>query len=267
MLRLFVLGCCFSTEPEPELLSRRAFDGAHMSQGTSFDDAAHLLDKAATWSGARLMQHKVVVFHSAQGVRRGLLEWAELLRAAGHKAHIPDLYDGDVFNDAGDAVAKIQQLGFEELFQRSGRAVADLPNDLVYVGLSYGGACAELLGATTRPGARGVVLVGAPLPIRDLGWTVWPDRSPVQVHFGKADPRRNERVIDALGTLVRSAGGSLTQYVPDRNASFRRSASRRVRPAVSSVDVGACPRIHWASLAAALPSCAPCRKQLRHDGP
>lgn len=59
---------------------------------------------------------------------------------------------------------------------------------------SNGGACAELL-AATRPGARGAILMHAPLPIRDLGWTAWPATVPVEVHFAEKDPLRNEEVI------------------------------------------------------------------------
>jgi len=96
------------------------------------------------------------------------------------------------------AVRKIQELGFDQILAGSQAAVSHLRSDLVYVGFSNGGACAELL-ATTRPGARGAILMHAPLPIRDLGWKAWPPTVPVQVHFADKDPLRSEKVIDALG--------------------------------------------------------------------
>jgi len=134
----------------------------------------------------------------------------------GHNVHAPDLYDGDVFgdvfDDAAGAIAKIQELGFDEILLRSQVAVGDLPQHLVYVGFSNGGACAELL-AATWPGARGVVLIGAPLSIRDLGWTIWPEGVPVQVHFGETDPRRNEGVIAELAARVRKAGATFDEHV------------------------------------------------------
>jgi hypothetical protein len=54
---------------------------------------------------------EVAVFHSALGLRPGLLQWVDCLRAAGHNVSSPDLYDGDVFDDAAGAIAKIQELG------------------------------------------------------------------------------------------------------------------------------------------------------------
>jgi len=140
-----------------------------------------------------------------------VLQWADRLRDAGHTVHTPDLYDGDVFEDAGGAIGKIQELGFDGVLARSEAAVADLPEELVYAGFSNGGACAELL-AATRPGARGAILIGAPLPIRDLGWKVWPATVPVQVHFAEKDPLRRQQVIDALAARVRDSGASFEEH-------------------------------------------------------
>jgi dienelactone hydrolase len=131
---------------------------------------------------------EIVVFHSALGLRHGLLQWVDSLRAAGHDVHAPDLYGGEVFDNAVGAIAKMQEIGFDEIQLRSQVAVSHLSQELVYIGISNGGACAELL-AATRPGARGVVLIGAPLPIRDLGWTVWPQGVPVQIPYGQETRR------------------------------------------------------------------------------
>ena len=153
----------------------------------------------------------VVVYHSAYGLRPAIIEFAERLRAAGHLVHTPDLYDGEVFSDRSDAIRKIQELGFDKLLDRALAAVESLPQDLVYVGFSNGGACAELL-AATRPGARGAILIHAPLMVRDLGWTAWPPNVPVQVHFAGKDPIRNQAVIDALGVKVRQSGSNFEQF-------------------------------------------------------
>jgi len=136
-----------------------------------------------------------------------VLQWAERLRHAGYTVHTPDLYDGEVFSDRMAAIRKIQELGFNEVLNRSQAAVSHLRHDLVYAGFSNGGACAELL-AATRPGARGAILMHAPLPIRDLGWEVWPATVPVQVHFAEQDPLRNEMVIDPMATRVRASGAA-----------------------------------------------------------
>jgi dienelactone hydrolase len=158
------------------------------------------------------MEREIVVFHSALGLRPGLSQWVDRLRTAGHHVHAPDLYDGEVFDNAARAITKIQELGFDEILLRSRAAVAPLSPDLVYIGFSNGGASAELLGAT-RPGARGIVLIGAPLPIRDLGWTVWPEGVPVQIHFGERDSRRNERVIAEFASQVHRAGATFEEHV------------------------------------------------------
>jgi dienelactone hydrolase len=152
-----------------------------------------------------------LVYHSAYGLRPAIIEFADRLRAAGHVVHTPDLYSGEVFSDRNAAIRKIQELGFDRLLERAVAAVQHLPNDLLYAGFSNGGACAELL-AATRPGARGAILIHAPLMVRDLGWTVWPPNVPVQVHFAENDPIRNQAVIDALKVRVRQSGSNFEQF-------------------------------------------------------
>jgi dienelactone hydrolase len=165
-----------------------------------------------TLPGERPVSRKeIVLFHSAYGLRPGVLQWAERLRHAGYTVHTPDLYDGEVFSDRMAAVRKIQELGFDEMLARSQAAVSHLRGDLVYAGFSNGGACAELL-AATRPGARGAILMHAPLPIRDLGWKAWPATVPLQVHFAEKDPLRDQKVIDTLAGRVRASGAAFQQH-------------------------------------------------------
>lgn len=156
-------------------------------------------------------RREVVVYHSAYGLRPAIIEFAARLRAAGHVVHTPDLYNGEVFSDRNDAIRKIQELGFDRLLERAVAAVERLPHDLLYAGFSNGGACAELL-AATRPGARGAILIHAPLMVRALGWTVWPSNVPVQVHFADKDPIRNQAVIDALEVKVRQSGSNFERF-------------------------------------------------------
>lgn len=158
-----------------------------------------------------MTRQEVVVYHSAYGLRPAVIDFANKLRAAGHIVHTPDLYDGEVFSDRNDAVRKIQELGFDKLLERALAAIEKLPDALVYAGFSNGGACAELL-AATRPGARGAVLMHAPLMLRDLGWKVWPANVPVQVHFATKDPIKNQAVIDALEAKVRQSGSNFEQF-------------------------------------------------------
>jgi dienelactone hydrolase len=140
-----------------------------------------------------------------------VIEFADKLRLAGHTVHTPDLYDGEVFSDRNEVVRKIQELGFDKLLERAAAAVEKLPHTLVYAGFSNGGACAELL-AATRPGARGAILMHAPLMSRDLGWKEWPSNVDVQVHFADKDPIRNQAVVDALGVKVRQSGSNFEQF-------------------------------------------------------
>jgi dienelactone hydrolase len=156
-------------------------------------------------------KQEVVVYHAAYGLRPAVIEFANRLRAAGHTVHTPDLYDGEVFSDRNDAVRKIQELGFDKLLERAVAAAEKLPHDLVYAGFSNGGSCAELL-AATRAGARGAILMHAPLMVRGLGWTVWRSNVPVQVHFADKDPIKNQAVIDVLAIKVRHAGASFQQF-------------------------------------------------------
>ena len=158
-----------------------------------------------------IYKQEVVVYHAAYGLRPAVIEFANRLRAAGHIVHTPDLYDGEVFSDRNDAVRKIQELGFDKLLERAVAAAEKLPHDLVYAGFSNGGSCAELL-AATRAGARGAILMHAPLMVRGLGWTVWPSNVPVQVHFADKDPIKNQAVVDALAIKVRHAGASFQQF-------------------------------------------------------
>ena len=168
-----------------------------MPQPLSSDAAAH--------------KQEVVVYHSAYGLRPAVIEFADRIRAAGHKVHTPDLYDGEVFSDRNDAIRKIQELGFDKLLERAVAAVEKLPDSLVYAGFSNGGVCAELL-AATRIGARGAILIHAPLMVRDLGWKVWPSNVPVQVHFADKDPIKNQAVVDALAVKVRRSGSTFQQF-------------------------------------------------------
>jgi dienelactone hydrolase len=154
---------------------------------------------------------EIVLFHSVLGLRPGVLQNADRLREAGHIVHTPDLFDGQVFTDNAAAAICLRAIGFEQLIERSQAAVLHLPKHLVYAGFSTGGAFAELL-AATRPGARGAILLHAPLLIRDLGWKVWPASVPVQVHFAQGDPLRNQQVIDGFASRVRKCGAGFQQH-------------------------------------------------------
>lgn len=154
---------------------------------------------------------EVVLIHSVLGLRPGVLRSAARLREAGHIVHTPDLFGGDVFDDMAIAMRRSEEIGMPKLFARSEEAVSHLPEELVYMGFSLGGDCAQFL-AGSRPGARGAVLLHSALPVQEFGLKAWPSTVPVQVHFAVADPWRQQPFIDQLRLDVRNAGAVFEQY-------------------------------------------------------
>jgi len=148
----------------------------------------------------------IVLFHSVLGPRAGVTDAAARLRAAGHTVHTPDLYRGEARFDAYEpAIAYQDSIGYRELLRRAADDVADLPSGLAYMGFSAGGASAQWL-AATRPGALACVQLHAALPMRVMGLDTWPATVPVQVHFMRDDPFRDQGEIDGMAADVRAAG-------------------------------------------------------------
>ena len=50
---------------------------------------------------------EVVVFHHAQGLTPGVIAFADELRAAGHKVHAPDLFEGQHLDTIDDGMAYV----------------------------------------------------------------------------------------------------------------------------------------------------------------
>jgi dienelactone hydrolase len=155
---------------------------------------------------------EVVLFHSVLGVRTGVTEMAERLRAAGNTVHVPDLYQGrQPFDDYEPAMKHMDEIGEEEMMTRAEAAVAPLPEGLVYAGFSAGGASAENL-AGKRAGARGLILFAAGNRLKWFGIEAWPAGVPVQIHQGTEDPFKEPEELAALGDAVRSSGASFQLF-------------------------------------------------------
>ena len=153
---------------------------------------------------------QIVLFHSVLGVRPGVLDAAERLRADGHDVLVPDLYDGTVFDEYDPAMAFQQELG-EELFKRAMEAVADLPDGFVTAGFSAGGGRAVFV-ATQRP-VSGVLLFSEATLVEWFGPDVrWPAGVPAQVHYTLGDPFREQSEVDQFVQDVESAGGQVDVY-------------------------------------------------------
>ena len=164
---------------------------------------------------------EVVLFHHVQGLTDGVRAFAQELRAGGHTVHTPDLFDTERPATIDDGIALVQSIGDEELSERVDRAVAGLPEGLVYAGFSYGVMPAQRL-AQTRPGARGALLYEACLPVSGE-WAIgpWPDGVPVQIHGMDQDPFfALEGDLDAARELVETVGPGLAElfvYPGDRH--------------------------------------------------
>jgi dienelactone hydrolase len=148
----------------------------------------------------------VLLFHSVLGLRAGVLEAADRLRAAGHTVHTPDYYAGRTFDEYPPAFEWLESIGgIPDVIARGTAAAAELPAGLVYAGFSLGGVPAELL-AATRPGAKGLILLHTAIPLDGLGVPEWPTTVPVQVHFATADPYRDKAELDSFEASVRASG-------------------------------------------------------------
>ncbi|MFE3455059.1 dienelactone hydrolase family protein [Nonomuraea sp. NPDC059194] len=143
----------------------------------------------------------VLLFHHAHGLTSGVREFAEVLRRAGHTVHVPDLYEGRVFDQLEDGAAYAQETGFGTIIERGRVAAEGLPGELVYAGFSLGVLPAQLL-AQTRAGAKGALLMHACVPVSEFG-DAWPEGVPVQIHGMDADEFfAGEGDLDAARTLV-----------------------------------------------------------------
>ena len=168
---------------------------------------------------------EVLLFHHAQGLTAGVLEFADELRRAGHVVHTPDLYEGRTFETLDDGVAYAEGVGFDEIIERGVRAADDLPNGLVYAGFSLGVMPAQKL-AQTRSGARGALLLESCAPPSYFA-DRWPADVPVQIHGMDGDPFfAGEGDIDAARELVESADHAELFVYPGNKHLFADSSLR-----------------------------------------
>ncbi len=146
----------------------------------------------------------VIVFHHAQGLTKGVRQFADELRAAGHQVTVPDLYEGATFDTVEAGVAHAGQVGFGTIIERGRLAAEGLPADLVYAGFSLGVLPAQML-AQTRPGASGALFFHSCVATSEFGCP-WPPAVPLQIHAMDADPSFiDEGDIEAARDLVDTA--------------------------------------------------------------
>jgi dienelactone hydrolase len=143
---------------------------------------------------------ELVLFHHALGLTPGVTAFAEQLRSGGHTVHTPDLFDGRTFDSIAAGVGHAEEIGFGEVMERGARVVADLPAELVYIGMSLGVLPAQRL-AQTRAGARGAVFYYSCVPAAEFGG--WPAGLAAQIHGAENDPIfMDEGDVDAARELA-----------------------------------------------------------------
>lgn len=145
----------------------------------------------------------VLLFHHIQGLTPGVVALADALRAGGHTVHTPDLYGGKTFPTLAEGAAFTRSDDAPDQDALADAAAADLPEALVYAGISSGVMQAQRL-AQTRAGAKGALLLESCVPVTgEWAFGPWPDGVPVQIH-GMDDDEffAKEGDIDAARELV-----------------------------------------------------------------
>jgi dienelactone hydrolase len=155
---------------------------------------------------------KVVLIHSAHGLRPGVEAWAERLRGAGHEVWTPDLFEGRTFAELEEGIAHRDEVGIPELMRRAEAALEGVPADVVYAGFSMGAASAGYC-AATRPGCRGAVLMHGVAPLAQLGVESWPQGVGAQVHFAAEDPAIDRGGVEAFEHALDASRARLEIHV------------------------------------------------------
>lgn len=157
---------------------------------------------------------EVLLFHHIQGLTAGIEALADDLRRAGHRVHVPDLFDGQTFGSIAEGAAYANGDGHPDFTALADQAAAELPAGIVYAGFSFGVMEAQRL-AQTRSGAAGAILVDACVPISgDWAFGPWPAGVPVQVHGMDADEFfAGEGDLEAAREIVATVGAGAQLFV------------------------------------------------------
>ncbi|AKT52175.1 dienelactone hydrolase family protein [Arsenicicoccus sp. oral taxon 190] len=155
----------------------------------------------------------VALYPSVLGVRAGVFDFADRLRAAGHDVRIIDYADGRVFDDYDSATAEADQHDRQTVLAHALKLSKDgVPTGMVVAGFSMGAAMAEHVALKMQ--ARAAVLVGGAAPMTAWGdGTTWPADCPVQVHRKEDDDFLDEEEAqEAIGSL-RAGGATVDDFV------------------------------------------------------
>ena len=164
---------------------------------------------------------RIALFHSVLGVRRGVIDAADILRSAGHDVLVVDQYSTGSgsrrFDDYDEANRFAADLGFPQALMASAlAAIADEPGPLVAAGFSNGAGMAEYVTAARGGRAGGVVgsvqFAGA-LPLTMMGLSAWPADTPAQLHYATGDPMRSDDWIRPFVESVEASGSRCETFL------------------------------------------------------
>ena len=143
----------------------------------------------------------VLLLHSVRGLREVERAAAERLRAAGHDAVTPDLFDGETAATLDEGLAIEARLWPQPLLGRAEAAAEALPPEAVLAGLSMGAFLATHLWER-RPETAGLLL------LHGLGQVPEAPRAgvPVQAHIAEPDAFAPEDEIAAWQVAAAGAG-------------------------------------------------------------
>ena len=176
----------------------------------------------------------IVLFHHIQGLTPGVTALAERWRAGGHVVHTPDLFGGRTFDSIPDGLAHVKESGGFDLVRTwADEAVADLPTDVVYAGISMGVAAAMHV-AAWRPGARAGVLLEGFIDPEHIG--AWPADAPVQVHGAEGDEFFEEDLPAARAFAETRADAEVFTYPGDQHLFVDSSTAAWDADAAALVD-------------------------------
>lgn len=154
----------------------------------------------------------IVLFHHVQGLTPGVQAMAAELRAEGHTVHPVDLFAGKLPKDLEAGILLANKVGEDKIQQRVDKLFKNLPDELVYIGTSWGAALAQQC-SQQRPGALGAVLLESFVDL-DADWSFgpWPTAVPVQIHGMDNDPFfAREGDLEAAERFVNDQGEGLAQ--------------------------------------------------------
>ncbi|MBU8894834.1 dienelactone hydrolase [Corallococcus sp. H22C18031201] len=103
---------------------------------------------------------RILVLHSAYGLRPAVREAVQRLEAAGHTATAPDLYAGQTADALEHAIALRDAMGRQELLARAMAATEDFRPDAI-LGFSLGASLAQRVAVRRGAPLRLVLIHGA----------------------------------------------------------------------------------------------------------